>query len=43
MGLSVFPLQPGAIPYQERQYRLSPAERLELQRQVAYMEDMGWA
>jgi hypothetical protein len=42
MGLEVFPLKEGTVPKRMRQYRLSPVEREELQRQVSYLEDMGW-
>jgi hypothetical protein len=42
MGLEVFPLIPGAKPIKRGQYRLSPAERAELTRQVDYMLNMGW-
>lgn len=42
LKLSVFPLLPGAKPIRSRQYRISPIERAELERQVEHMEQMGW-
>ena len=41
-NIKVIPLEEGATPRKQRQYRLSPAEREELDRQTGYMRDMGW-
>ena len=40
--IKVIPLIEGAKPVKKRQYRLSPLERAELERQIVYMSQMGW-